>query len=49
MPKEGRTREIVSRKEIVRQFTLPTTDGAGVAAISILDKKRQNQAIRGQF
>ena len=31
------------------QFFVPTTDGAGVAAISILDKEHCNQSIRGHF
>ena len=32
-----------------RQFFVSTTDGAGVAAVSILDKEQCNQAIRGNF
>ena len=32
-----------------RQFFVSTTDGAGVAAVSILDKEQCNWAIRGHF
>ena len=31
------------------KFFVSTTDGAGVAAVSILDKKHCNWAIRGYF
>ena len=41
--------KFVESQFVIRQFIVLTTDGAGVAAVSISDEEHQNKPIRGRF